>query len=88
MIIAKQKAVALTTAPKHQYQTQSYNQQEHLSSILTPLKRKFQLEQIKGLLAEILFALQRSTVSKYDKTTLLLCFDRLLRLFIEVKYGL
>ena len=79
----KQKAAALTAAPKYQYQIQLYNQPVRLSSIFEPLQKKFQLKQIQQLLAEILFALQRPTVNKYDKTTLLLCFDRLLRLYIS-----
>lgn len=88
MLVKKSGTTVSAAAPKHQYQMQFYNQPEHLSRILAPLKTKFQLKQLKGLLAEILFALQRPTVSEYDKVTLLLYFDKLLRLYVSNRRGL
>jgi hypothetical protein len=76
----------LEAMAKDNLQFQSYEEPQRLSTILRPLKKKFRLKQIEGLLGEILFALQNPDLKTYDRTTLLLCFDKLLRQYIDLKY--
>jgi hypothetical protein len=89
MLTKRQEAVASTTAPRQQeYQKQSYNKVERLSSLLPSPRKKSRLRQIQEVLAKILFALESQTITDCDRKTLLFYLDRLLRLFVEVKYGL
>ena len=86
MLGAKERAAG--TAPKEQHQSQSYRKSTHSSSITAPSKRNIRVLRIKLIIDEILIAMERPSVSDYDRETLLIHVDRLLRRFIEVKYGL
>jgi hypothetical protein len=75
MLSEKHEAAALATAPKHQYQTQSYKQPERLSNT------------IDLILGALLFGLQHPHLSSPERRTVLDYVDKLARLKIDLKRG-
>ena len=86
MSAIREQTVALTTAPKNKYQTQSYNQPKRLSNILARVRTKLRLTQIEGLLGETLLLLQRPHFTANERTIAWDCFEALLERYIDLKY--
>ena len=75
---------AAGTAPQLLHRPQFYSAPERLSTVLAPLKRRLRRQQIDLVLGELLLALRRPCVTRYDQITLLMCLDGLLRRYVEL----